>query len=105
MTSQQSNDGPKLVGRLFWLQSLQPIRLEASARVAVLPCCHHLAARDGGDFSGWVDRSVAIDIMRAVRLQRRGYRVWTQTISSEITPKNRLLIGAPVLEANSRRSG
>ena len=66
----------------------------ARARVAVLPCCHHLAARDAGDLSGWVDRSVAIDIMRAMRLQQRGYRIWTQTISSDITPKNRLLIGA-----------
>jgi hypothetical protein len=68
----------------------------ARARVAVLPCCHHLAAPAAGDLSGWVDRSVAIDIMRAVRLQQRGYRIWTQTIAAEITPKNRLLIGTPV---------
>jgi hypothetical protein len=73
----------------------------ARARVAVLPCCHHLAERDGGDLSGWVDRSVAIDITRAVRLQQRGYRIWTQTISSEITPKNRLLIGAPLLDGEA----
>jgi hypothetical protein len=73
----------------------------ARARVAVLPCCHHLATRDAGDLSGWVDRSLAIDIIRAMRLKQRGYRVWTQTISSDITPKNRLLIGAPVLDAEA----
>jgi hypothetical protein len=33
--------------------------------------------------------------MRAVRLAERGYRVWTQTIPETITPKNRLLLGAP----------
>ena len=33
--------------------------------------------------------------MRAVRLAQQGYRVWTQTIPGDITPKNRLLIGAP----------
>jgi hypothetical protein len=31
--------------------------------------------------------------MRAVRLEQRGYRVRTQTIPPEITPKNRLLLG------------
>jgi len=65
------------------------------ARVAVLPCCHDLATCDAGALSGWVDGPVAIDIMRAIRLEQQGYRVWTQTIPTEITPKNRLLIGAP----------
>jgi hypothetical protein len=32
--------------------------------------------------------------MRARRLASAGYRIWTQVISDEITPKNRLLIGA-----------
>jgi hypothetical protein len=41
-----------------------------------------------------VDRSLAIDILRAVRVERRGYRVWTQTILATITPKNRLLLAA-----------
>jgi len=65
------------------------------ARVAVLPCCHHLKTGDTGGLSGWVDRAAAIDIMRAVRLGRRGYRIRTQTIPIDITPKNRLLIGEP----------
>jgi hypothetical protein len=73
----------------------------ARARVAVLPCCHHLGARDAGDLAGWVDRAVAIDIMRAMRLRQRDYRIWTQIISSEITPKNRLLIGAPLTHAHT----
>jgi len=65
------------------------------ARVAVLPCCHDLAANDAGALSGWVDGPLAIDIMRAVRLEQQGYRVWTQTIPADITPKNRLLLAAP----------
>ena len=65
------------------------------ARLAVLPCCHDLAVNDDGDLNGWMDGPLAIDAVRAMRLQGQGYRVWTQTIPSEITPKNRLLIGAP----------
>lgn len=67
----------------------------AHARVAVLPCCHDFEACDAGSLVGWVDRPLAIDISRAVRLERHGYRVWTQQIPSGITPKNRLLLGAP----------
>jgi len=33
--------------------------------------------------------------VRAIRLEQRGYRIWTQTIPAGITPKDRLLIGAP----------
>jgi hypothetical protein len=68
---------------------------EARARVAVLPCCHDLATCDAGELTGWVESPVAIDILRAVRLQRQGYRIWTQTIPATITPQNRLLLGAP----------
>ena len=39
--------------------------------------------------------ALAIDVMRAVRLQQHGYRVWTQTIPADITPKHRLLIAEP----------
>ena len=67
----------------------------ASARVAVLPCCHELASGDNGGLSGWIDGAMAIDVVRARRLTERGYRIWTQTIPSDITPKNRLLLGAP----------
>ena len=69
--------------------------IAARARVAVLPCCHHLRTGDAGGLAGWVDRAAAIDIMRAVRLTRCGYRIWTQAIPAGITPKNRLLIGEP----------
>lgn len=64
------------------------------ARVAVLPCCHDLRASDTGDLTGWIDGPLAVDIMRVHRMRSHGYQVWTQTIPSEITPKNRLLIGA-----------
>jgi hypothetical protein len=67
----------------------------AGARVAVLPCCHDAAACDAGPLAGWLDRAMAIDAMRAMTLERRGYRVWTQMIPQAITPKNRLLLGAP----------
>jgi len=33
--------------------------------------------------------------VRAGRLASQGYRIWTQRIPQDITPKNRLLIGAP----------
>ncbi len=66
--------------------------VEAHARVAVLPCCHDREANDAGALGGWLDQALAIDVMRAVRLERCGYRVWTQTIPGTITPKNRLLI-------------
>ena len=68
----------------------------ARARVAVMPCCHDLDSGDAGGLSGWVDGSLAIDIVRAMRLTQRGYRIWTQVIPAGITPKNRLLLGAPI---------
>jgi hypothetical protein len=61
----------------------------------VLPCCHDLAACDAGDLTGWIAGPLAIDVRRAVALAQRDYRIWTQTIPGTITPKNRLLIGAP----------
>ena len=71
----------------------------ARARVAVLPCCHDLAACDAGGLSGWVRGDVAIDLVRAIDLKQRGYRIWTQAIPAGITPKNRLLIGEPIVNA------
>jgi len=67
----------------------------ARARVAVLPCCHDLGACNAGALTGWVDGPLAIDILRALGLERQGYRIWTQSIDRAITPKNRLLLGAP----------
>ena len=68
----------------------------ARARVAVLPCCHDFATCDAGHLTGWIAEPLAIDILRAVRLEQQGYRIWTQAIRADITPKNRLLLGAPV---------
>jgi methyltransferase family protein len=67
----------------------------AGARVGVLPCCHSLDTCDTGGLDGWVDGALAIDIVRATRLQEKGYRVWTLAIPADITPKNRLLLAAP----------
>ena len=64
-------------------------------RVAVLPCCHDLRSADTGGLQGWLDGALAVDVTRAALLSRRGYRVYTQTIPAEITPKNRLLLAEP----------
>lgn len=66
---------------------------EKGARVSVLPCCHDTKRQDTGGLSGWMDPALAIDATRALELRRAGYRVWTQTIPADITPKNRLLLG------------
>jgi hypothetical protein len=68
--------------------------VSARARVAVLPCCHDLDACDPGALTGWIDGPLAIDLRRALDLERLGYRIWTQAIARDITPKNRLLLGA-----------
>jgi len=67
----------------------------AGARVAVLPCCHDLAVADTGGLQGWMDGPLAVDATRAACLRAQGYRVTTQTIPAEITPKNRLLLAEP----------
>jgi len=69
--------------------------LSAGARVAVLPCCHDLALADAGGLEGWMDGPLAVDVTRAARLRAAGYRVVTQTVPADITPKNRLLLGEP----------
>lgn len=70
--------------------------VDAGARVAVLPCCHDLREADLGGLEGWLEGPLAVDVVRAARLRSRGYRVYTQTIPGEITPKNRLLMAEPL---------
>ena len=67
----------------------------ARAFVAVLPCCHDLVTCDTGGLHGWMDGALAIDAVRAVRLTQHGYRVRTQIIPADITPRNRLLLAGP----------
>jgi len=69
--------------------------MDAGARVAVLPCCHNLDDGDMGDLQGWMDGPLAVDATRVARLRLRGYKVITQTIPHDITPKNRLLLAEP----------
>jgi SAM-dependent methyltransferase len=69
------------------------LAIAARARVVVLPCCQSESTGDLGGLDGWVDSSLAIDVTRAARLRAAGYKVFTQTIPAEITPKNRLLLG------------
>ena len=69
----------------------------ARARVGVLPYCHAARAGERGRFRlRWVEPSLAIDLARVMRLKAQGYRVWTQTIPADITPKE---------QAADRRTG
>jgi len=69
--------------------------LAAGARMAVLPCCHDLKGADLGGLQGWMDGPLAMDAARVARLRAQGYRVITQLIPEDITPKNRLLLAEP----------
>jgi hypothetical protein len=72
--------------------------IAARARVAVMPCCHDEKTCDTGGLTGWMDSSLAIDAVRVVHLRDAGFRVRTQVIPVEITPKNRLILAAPRVE-------
>lgn len=74
------------------------LAIAGQSRVAVLPCCHDLKKCDLGSLRGWMDGPLAIDATRVARLRSAGYRVSTQCIPEEITPKNRLLLAWPSLE-------
>lgn len=69
----------------------------AGCRVAVLPYCHNLKNGDLGGLDGWMDGPLAMDSARVSRLRFQGYKVLTQLIPGDITPKNRLLIAEPEL--------
>jgi SAM-dependent methyltransferase len=69
--------------------------MATGARVAVLPCCHDLDGADLGGLEGWLDGPLAMDVARVALLRSRGYRVITQQIPEDITPKNRLLLAEP----------
>ena len=67
--------------------------IKQKARIAVLPCCHNLKESSTDGLEGWMDKTLAVDTARAVKLRSEGYRIVTQKIPDEITPKNRLLMG------------
>lgn len=67
--------------------------MEVRASVAVLPCCQDIKTLDTGGLEGWLEPTLAVDVVRAQRLARAGYRVKTQQIRGDVTPKNRLLLG------------
>ena len=95
-----TTDGGDIVVASHACGALTDVVLEQAAavraRVAVLPCCHHLASPEARKLAGWVDGALALDIARAHRLEQHGYRIWTQSIPRAITPKARLLIGGPL---------
>ncbi len=67
----------------------------ARASVAVLPCCHFLRENVRHPLEPWLEPALALDVERALRLKAAGYLLHATTIPSEITPRNRLLIGVP----------
>jgi SAM-dependent methyltransferase len=69
--------------------------MAVGARVAVLPCCHDLRTGDLGGLEGWMEGPLAMDAARVARLRGQGYRVFTQRIPEDITPKYRLLLAEP----------
>ena len=66
------------------------VRASRSCRAATISIQAMTADCPGGSTA-----PLAIDIVRAMRLAQQGYRIWTQAIPAGITPKNRLLLGAP----------
>lgn len=67
--------------------------IEQHARIAVMPCCHNVKLSSTASLEGWMDKTLAVDTARAVRLRSMGYNILTQKIPESITPKNRLLMG------------
>jgi hypothetical protein len=120
ITAAMTREWPRLAGRVELVErAIEDVRIEpddvvvsahacgaltdrvldlaiaARARVVVLPCCHDEETCDRGGVDGWVDAPLAIDMTRAARLRAAGYSVHTQLVPETITPKNRLLLGAP----------
>ena len=71
------------------------LAVRARARVAVLPCCHDVDTCATGALTGWLEPALAIDVGRVTTLEATGYRVRTQRIPVDITPKNRLILAEP----------
>ena len=68
------------------------LAIENGAHLALLPCCHDLKRSETGNLEGWLEPTMAVDVMRVARLQSAGYNINTGLIPETITPKNRLLI-------------
>ncbi len=67
--------------------------IEQNARIAVLPCCHNLEESSTDGLEGWMDKTLAVDTVRVMRLRSKGYQIVAHKIPNDITPKNRLLMG------------
>lgn len=67
--------------------------IEQNARIAVLPCCHNLKESFTDGLEGWMDKTLAVDTVRVMRLRSKGYQIVAHKIPNDITPKNRLLMG------------
>jgi len=74
----------------------------ARAPVALLPCCHDARTCDTGGLLGFLPIPLAVDATRVARLRAAGYEVVTHTIPAGITPHNRLIVGVPKSDRESR---
>ena len=72
---------------------------EHHARIAVLPCCHDVKESSTGGLEGWMEKTLAVDTVRAMSLKAKGYQIVTRKIPDTITPKNRLLMGEYLKDA------
>jgi len=92
-------DGSSLVVSIHACGALSDTVIErainSQSRLAIMPCCHDIAATDAGYLLGWLRPELAVDVARANRLGHCGYRVHTATIPADITPQNRLLLAQP----------
>jgi hypothetical protein len=79
------------------------VRVAARARVAVLPCCHDFATCDAGRLGGGLNGRSPSTSCEPHASSNRAIDIWTQTIRSEITPKNRLLLGATPMTVTTRQ--
>ena len=68
-------------------------RIYYSYLMIVLPCCHDLKESSTCGLEGWMDKTLAVDTVRALKLKAKGYQIVTHKIPNDITPKNRLLMG------------
>jgi len=91
---------PRLQGRVGFIEAdLRKVQLRRDDLVVSAHACGGLTdlilERDLGGLEGWLEGPLAMDATRAARLRFQGYRVFTQVIPGDITPKNRLLMAEP----------
>jgi len=86
-----------------WETARRVRRRFRGGRVADLACGHDLETCDTAGLGSWMASDLAVDAVRAIKLKGAGYEIYTAAIPAVITPKNRLLMGAPASSARRVR--